>query len=193
MSSPSGVLYAGGRFTQAGGVLANNVAKWDGVAWTALDSGVEDGGLHVRTFAEYGLSGDDQVYAVGAFTLAGGAPANYAARWDGFDWNDLGEGLNQEGHSALVTDVFGPKSLVVTGRFSSAGGLPVACSARWTCKRVADANGDGSINIADFVAVLLAWGPCPTPPIACEADVAPIGGDGEVNVDDLIAILLEWE
>src|ERR1019366_1654117 len=33
-------LYVGGEFTTAGGVTANNIAKWDGNAWSALGSGV---------------------------------------------------------------------------------------------------------------------------------------------------------
>ena len=33
-------LYAGGDFTTAGGVTANNIAKWDGSAWSALGSGM---------------------------------------------------------------------------------------------------------------------------------------------------------
>ena len=34
-------LYAGGYFTTAGGVAANNIAKWDGSAWSALGSGMD--------------------------------------------------------------------------------------------------------------------------------------------------------
>ena len=33
-------LYAGGYFTMAGGVVVNNMAKWDGSAWSALGSGM---------------------------------------------------------------------------------------------------------------------------------------------------------
>ena len=32
-------LYAGGCFTTAGGVPANNIAKWNGSAWSALGRG----------------------------------------------------------------------------------------------------------------------------------------------------------
>ena len=37
-------LYAGGRFTSAGGVAANRIAKWDGSSWSALGSGMNGGG-----------------------------------------------------------------------------------------------------------------------------------------------------
>ena len=35
-------LYAGGYFTTAGGVTANYIAKWDGSAWSALGSGMNE-------------------------------------------------------------------------------------------------------------------------------------------------------
>jgi hypothetical protein len=34
-----GYLYAGGAFITAGGVVANNIARWDGTSWAALGSG----------------------------------------------------------------------------------------------------------------------------------------------------------
>ena len=36
----NGELYAGGKFTQAGGNAASHVAKWDGTSWTALGAGM---------------------------------------------------------------------------------------------------------------------------------------------------------
>lgn len=36
-------LYVGGNFVAAGGVTANNVARWNGVDWTALGSGTTNG------------------------------------------------------------------------------------------------------------------------------------------------------
>ena len=36
----SGSVYAGGWFTTAGGVSANNIAKWNGSSWGALGSGM---------------------------------------------------------------------------------------------------------------------------------------------------------
>src|SRR5690606_20243257 len=38
-------LYAGGRFTAAGGIPANNIARWTGAAWVPLGAGVGVGGL----------------------------------------------------------------------------------------------------------------------------------------------------
>ena len=38
---PDGSLYAGGKFTTAGGVTANHIARWDGSDWHPLGSGIE--------------------------------------------------------------------------------------------------------------------------------------------------------
>jgi hypothetical protein len=38
----SGILYAGGSFTTAGGAPANNIAKWNGSAWSAVGSGMDN-------------------------------------------------------------------------------------------------------------------------------------------------------
>jgi hypothetical protein len=53
-----------------------------------------------------------------------------------------------------------------------------------------DANGDGTVDVADLVAVVLAWGPCPPicPP-ACPADV---NDDCAVDVGDLVTVVLNW-
>jgi outer membrane protein assembly factor BamB len=48
-----------------------------------------------------------------------------------------------------------------------------------------DANGDGVVNVADIVAVVLAWGPCAT----CPED---LNGDGAVDVLDLVEVVLSW-
>jgi formylglycine-generating enzyme len=52
-----------------------------------------------------------------------------------------------------------------------------------------DVNGDGSVDVDDLIAVILAWGPCPAPPADCPADV---NNSGAVDVDDLIMVILNW-
>lgn len=69
-------LYAGGYFTNAGGVAASRVAKWDGSSWSALGSGINS-----WVYALTSHNGD--LYAGGSFTIAGGVSAVYVARWDG--------------------------------------------------------------------------------------------------------------
>ena len=45
-------LWAGGYFSTAGGVSANNIAKWDGTAWSALGTGMNASLLRSRSWAE---------------------------------------------------------------------------------------------------------------------------------------------
>ena len=87
-----GNLYAGGKFRSIGGVMANNIAKWDGTSWSALGSGITgyeyDTGVHAHA-----VSGTN-LYAGGHFRTAGGVAANYVAKWDGTNWSALGSGLD---------------------------------------------------------------------------------------------------
>src|SRR5688572_21197655 len=81
----SGNLYIGGGFRMSG-VLATNVAKWDGSRWSALGSAVGTGMTNLYALA---ASGSD-LYAGGWFQRAGGNPATNIAKWNGTNWNDLG-------------------------------------------------------------------------------------------------------
>jgi hypothetical protein len=56
-----------------------------------------------------------------------------------------------------------------------------------------DVNADCSVNVDDLLAVIASWGPCPAPPTACPADIAPVGApNGVVNVDDLLTVIMNW-
>src|SRR5206468_1832401 len=79
-------LYAGGWFTNAGGIGATNIAIWDGNSWSALGSGMDNS---VYALA---ISGSN-LYAGGSFTNAGGTAANYIAKWNGSSWSALGSGI----------------------------------------------------------------------------------------------------
>src|SRR4051812_10890091 len=48
-----GTVYVAGLFTVAGGAKANNVARWDGRRWDALDSGL-NGPVHLLYFGKDG-------------------------------------------------------------------------------------------------------------------------------------------
>jgi hypothetical protein len=80
-------LYVGGSFTNAGGIAATNIAKWNGSTWSALGAGMND------SVSALAVSGSD-LYAGGAFTNAGGIAANHLAKWDGNAWSALGSGMD---------------------------------------------------------------------------------------------------
>jgi LPXTG-site transpeptidase (sortase) family protein len=113
----SGKLYAGGRFTDAGGVgAADRVAMWDGNSWSALGTGMNE-----RVYALAYDSANGKLYAGGRFTTAGGNPASYIAVWDGTNWSALGAGMNDYVW-ALAVD--GSGNLYVGGEFDDLAGGP---------------------------------------------------------------------
>ncbi|MFS8499782.1 MAG: YCF48-related protein, partial [Micromonosporaceae bacterium] len=91
-----GDLYAAGGFLIVDGVRANNIARWDGAAWSPLSGGTNG---PVRALA---ASGTD-LYVGGFFTRAGGVPAAHVARWDGTAWSPLGSGLDGNVHDLVVS------------------------------------------------------------------------------------------
>jgi len=118
----SGNLYASGSFdTVVGGVAANQIAKWNGNAWSALGSGTKD---YWPTALAFDNSGN--LYVGGNFTTAGGKAANNIAKWDGSVWSTLGSGMNDR-VLALVFD--GSGNLYAGGEFTTAGGKAALCVA----------------------------------------------------------------
>jgi hypothetical protein len=79
-------LYAGGNFTTAGGIVASNIAQWNGSGWSALSSGMDDQVLALAVSGE-------TLYAGGWFTTAGGTNADHVAQWNGSSWSALGSGM----------------------------------------------------------------------------------------------------
>jgi trimeric autotransporter adhesin len=126
---PDGSLYAGGSFTTAGGVEANNIARWDGARWHPLGNGRE-GRPNTMPVQAMAFGPDGSLYVGGNFTAAGRVAANYIARWDGAtsSWHPLGSGLN----GSVNALAFGPDgSLYVGGWFTTAGGVAANRIARW--------------------------------------------------------------
>ncbi len=128
-----GELYAGGSFTtvtNSGGttVTVNRIARWDGVNWAALGSGMNSA---VHTLAVM----DGDLYAGGAFTTAGGIAANRIAKWDGDEsaWFALADGLTSGGPSLPFVSVLAASggNLYAGGLFIEVSGVPASYIARW--------------------------------------------------------------
>ncbi|GAB3857170.1 hypothetical protein GCM10028822_30440 [Hymenobacter terrigena] len=130
----NGDVYAGGAFTQAGGAVANNVAKWNGTAWSSLGTGTGTAnGVSSDVYA-LAVAGNGDVYAGGAFTQAGGATANRVAKWNGTAWSSLGTGTgtaNGVSSDVYALAVAGNGDVYVGGRFTQAGGATANRVAKW--------------------------------------------------------------
>ncbi|MCK6445682.1 MAG: hypothetical protein L6Q99_04760 [Planctomycetes bacterium] len=111
-------LVVGGWFDTAGGVGANNVAVWDGTAWSALDLGTND---PVRALASFDDGSGPKLFAGGDFTAASGAPANYVARWSGSAWQPVLGGMNREVYALATLDCGDGEKLYAGGDFFVAG------------------------------------------------------------------------
>jgi len=127
---PNGDLLIGGTFSSINGVLADNVAVWDGAAWSEFAGGVD--GL----VSKFGELANGSLVVGGRFTHAGSVPAANIATYDGASWSPLGSGLAQGVFlsSAVVVNglVTMPNGdLVATGFFQFADGLPANNVARW--------------------------------------------------------------
>lgn len=83
----NGNLYVGGEFTEAGGVSANYVAKWDGTSWSALDNGTDDFVLDLAYDA-------GNLYVAGSFKNVGtDIRSQGIAKWNGSGWEAMSKGV----------------------------------------------------------------------------------------------------
>lgn len=179
-----GDLILGGRFIALEGISANNIARWDGVSWSALGEGTDHDVYAVTSF------GGDLI-AGGYFLHAGGVSAKKIARWDGSQWSPLDQGItfNFSGTGSVDDMAVVNGQLHAVGYFNTAGDHVSHRWARWGCKEAklipADLNHDGVVDGLDFAMLLSDWGPC----AGCDADLTR---DGIVNGFDLAIVLAAW-
>ena len=126
-------LWVAGSFGQAGGMLARNLARWNGAAWSAAG----DPDAHVNALEAWNDGGGRKLYASGFFTEIGGVPVSHIASWDGSTWGDLDGGFVgatvSGGLRAVDLPGLGGRQLLVFGNVLQAGGASVTGGlARWT-------------------------------------------------------------
>ncbi|WP_201987648.1 T9SS type A sorting domain-containing protein [Hymenobacter rubidus] len=141
----NGDVYAGGYFTQAGGVAASGVAKWNGATWSPLGTGVVSSTGANGIVNALVVTGNGDVYAGGDFTLAGGATANNVAKWNGSAWSSLGTGVSGR---VFALAVAGNGDVYAGGEFFTAGSLAVNAVAKWngTAWSTLDVGTNGFVN-----------------------------------------------
>ena len=138
--APDGKLYAGGDFTTTASPsydrTTEHVAINDGDDWRGLEGGL-DGGVTISTVYSIASVGES-IFFGGEFTLAGGVPIGYLARWRE-SWIPLGSGI--DGVLPVVYDVDATDEFVaVAGDFSAAGEKASVNIALW------DERASGSVH-----------------------------------------------
>ena len=123
-------LYAGGEFKEAGGLLVNRIARWDGATWSALGTGMNDE-VTVLVAADSNVQGGAALYAAGTFTTAGGVSAFSLARWDGQSWSSIGDANDLILALAIHDDGGGGGPALYAGGQFAFLGVPAKGIAKW--------------------------------------------------------------
>ena len=120
-------IFFAGPFTNAGGVTANRIARWNGTTWSAVGGGLVGSGV-INALAVIGTN----LYAGGSFTNMGGVAARRIARWDGTMWSPLGGGtvFSATAGPVIALHAVG-QDLYVGGTFRAAGDKASYYLARW--------------------------------------------------------------
>ena len=178
----TGDLYAGGDFTQAGGTVANKVAKWNGTAWSSLGTGTANGlGSVVYALA---LAPNGDVYVGGYFTQAGGTAANYVTRWNGTAWSSLGTGTaNGVNGSVQALAVASNGDVYVGGHFTQASGIVAGKVSRWSGTAWSSLGNSAANGVNDSVHALA---------VAPNGDVYVGGFFTQVGGSGIMASVVKW-
>lgn len=133
-----GDLYLTGVFSEAGGVPAHSLARWDGSQWTPV-AGWADGvwkeGLYTEVGSPWAGRGhalavvDGKLIVGGDFEQAGNLAASNLVAWDGVTetWAQVGGGTDGPVYALESSGT----SLFVGGAFLTAGAVAVSNVARW--------------------------------------------------------------
>jgi hypothetical protein len=140
-----GELYVAGNFSSMNGVVANNIARWDGKAWKPLSAGLDfEDMLGIDGMCEY----KGKLYIAGWFNKADGKPANNIACWDGTKWIAVPkQGSN---HFEALAEYKG--ELYAGGTFENDSGKFVTGIKRWNGEKWNDV-GTGVMGMVTTLAV----------------------------------------
>lgn len=118
-----GALLAGGTFSNAAGVSASRIARFDGAQWSAFVAPVD--GVEVRDLEVV----DDVLFVAGNPVFYENGQPRYLGRWDGATLESLGSGLLGAPLALLADDAAG--KLWIGGSFFKAGGRPAGNITTW--------------------------------------------------------------
>ncbi|MEM7311395.1 MAG: hypothetical protein AAF682_32320 [Planctomycetota bacterium] len=142
-------LYAVGNLQSAGSLAVNNIARWDGSAWSSVGGGLP-GGLKPTCAAVFDDGAGQALYVAGDELLAGSTKA-VVVRWDGGAWTQIGVSAGWSSvQSMTVFDDGSGAALYVGGDFTDLNGVPLAGLARWDGVAWSDFGGGFDFGIYDF-------------------------------------------
>lgn len=130
-------IYVGGYFGRAfymDGEYVNvkSMVKWDGEQWYAL--GAFDGNISRQIISSISVN-NGIIYAAGRFPRFGDWPANKVVRWNGSEWNDIGDEMyyspSPSSNSMLKSLVEIEGRLYVGGELDMAGEKTINYIAGW--------------------------------------------------------------
>lgn len=120
VSPITGYVTIGGSFTVVGGQPADNIALWNGSAWSVYAEEPDDI-IHALAYSSSGI-----LYAGGEFS----SPGDAIALWNGSAWEEMGAGL--AGGIVQVITIAPDGTVWVGGGFTSSGTLSIqGRMARW--------------------------------------------------------------
>lgn len=120
MAIYKGELYIGGFFYfEDEQTTTRNIAKYNGSYWSSVSSGIVSTNsldIPIKKMIEY----QNDLYIGGSF-YSNNNVANYLLRWDGYNFYNVGGGINGEIRDMAIYN----NELYVVGDFSIAGGVEV--------------------------------------------------------------------
>ncbi len=123
---PNGDIIAGGSFAGVDGVVAPNIARWNGTEWRAMAGGMSGPVLSLAVTPQGAL------YAGGSFAFAGGNIVDNVARWNASAGSGTWEALFAGTDGAVRAMVSTPSgNLIIGGSFSTAWGANAVGLAQW--------------------------------------------------------------
>lgn len=129
------LLYAGGSFSQVGGVQAQNIARWNGTAWSAAGSGLALSGRDanvvptVSSLLSWQTDSGRILLAAGDIEVDG---VRGIARWDGATWSSFASDFAPNGVVKLSQlEIGSGLQLYASGRFQTINGQALSMAARY--------------------------------------------------------------
>jgi len=124
----NGNLIAGGYFREAGGKGVVYLARWNGDNWAAMHP-------PGTVVGSSGFVGDLVVYqgalfGCGQLHVAGSTSTHAIGRWDGTQWQPVGDGILYSNREVRRLVVYG-SDLVAGGTYFRSGSVSMNCVGRW--------------------------------------------------------------